>query len=72
MKKNDLNKSRSKSLKELGKLVEDKKLDLIKTKAKTAASREKNLKKAKNLKYDIAQILTIIKESQLIEKEKEQ
>ncbi|MFV1917271.1 MAG: 50S ribosomal protein L29 [Patescibacteria group bacterium] len=71
MKKNDLNKQRSKSLKELGKLVEDKKLDLIKTKAKTVASREKNLKKAKNLKHDIAQILTIIKESQLVEKEKE-
>lgn len=69
MKKSELTKLRSKKADVLGKTVTDKRLDLVKVSADIKASKEKNLKKAKNLRRDIAQILTLISEKELIEKE---
>ena len=68
MKRKDLSKLKEKSQKELIKLASDKKTEILKVIANIAAGREKNLKKASNLKRDHAQILTIIREKELIEK----
>lgn len=70
MKKGELTKLRTKKETELRKLVSDKKLLLARVIADVKASREKNLKKAKNLRRDIAQILTIFREKELIEQER--
>ena len=69
MKKSELTKLRSKKADVLEKTVVDKRLDLVKMSADIKASKEKNLKKAKNLRRDIVQILTLISEKKLIEKE---
>lgn len=70
MKKNELLKLRGKVKEELKDLAEVKKLEFLKVKANIKAKREKNLKKAKILRHDISQVLTIIKEKELMEKEK--
>lgn len=68
MKKRDLNDLRKKSIEELVKKVESLKSEMLETKAKVKAGKEKNLKKAKNLKVDISQIQTIIRQKQITEK----
>lgn len=68
MKKNDLNKLKAKKAEELKKIGVDKKVELIKISAEVTAGNESNNKKAKNLKRDIAQILTIIREKEIVEK----
>ena len=70
MKKKDLYKFREKSGSELKKVLQDKKLELLRVSVNIKASKEKNLKKAYNLKRDIAQLKTIKKEKELIDKEK--
>jgi ribosomal protein L29 len=70
MKKKDLYKFREKSGSELKKVLRDKKLELLRVSINIKASKEKNLKKAYNLKRDIAQLKTIKKEKELIDKEK--
>lgn len=70
MKKKDLYKFREKSGSELKKVLRDKKLELLRVSVNIKASKEKNLKKAYNLKRDIAQLKTIKKEKELIDKEK--
>lgn len=67
MKKNELTKLRNKDIEELKKITQDKKLELAKVFTDIKAGREKNLKKSKNLRCDIAQVLTIVKEKELIE-----
>ncbi len=69
MKKKDLTDLRNKKVSELEKLLSKKRNELINTYAKIKAGQEKNLKKAKNMRRDIAQILTIIREKELLEKE---
>ena len=71
MKKKELKDLKVKGLKELGKLVSQKKLELSESYAKIKAGQEKNLKKAKNLRRDVAQTLTIIREKELLEQESE-
>lgn len=66
MKKNEIEKLRTEKLKDFNKTVNEKRLELIKVKASIKTSREKNLKKAKNLRRDIAQMLTLIREKELI------
>ncbi|KKQ26286.1 MAG: 50S ribosomal protein L29 [Candidatus Woesebacteria bacterium GW2011_GWA1_37_8] len=70
MKKNELKTVRAKSSEELGKTLNDKKQDLEKIQLDLASGKEKNLKKVKNLKREIAQLLTVINEKTLIEAEK--
>jgi len=69
MKKKDLTDLRNKKINELEKLLSKKRNELINTYAKIKAGQEKNLKKAKNIRRDVAQILTIIREKELLEKE---
>jgi ribosomal protein L29 len=69
MKKKDLTDLRNKKINELEKLVSKKRNELINTYAKIKAGQEKNLKKAKNIRRDVAQILTIIREKELLKKE---
>ena len=72
MKTKDLQSLRTKDLKELTELVHHKGIEQVKSKAEIKAGREKNLKKVKFIKRDIAQILTIIKEKQIILKEQKE
>jgi ribosomal protein L29 len=69
MKKKDLTDLRNKKTNELEKLLSKKRNELINTYAKIKAGQEKNLKKAKNIRRDVAQILTIIREKELLKKE---
>ncbi len=72
MKKKDLVELKIKEVKEIKELLSKKKSELDALLSKLVAGGEKNLKKGKNLKKDIAQILTIIKEKEIIEEMKEE
>ena len=48
-------------------MVSDKKLELAKTLSELKVGREKNLKKPKNIRRDIAQMLTAVREKKLID-----
>ena len=67
MRKNDLNNLRKKDIKDLEGTLSKKKLEAGQDYAKIKGGREKNLKKYKSIRRDIAQILTIIREKQIIE-----
>jgi len=71
MKTKDLKNLRSKSVADLVKTVDAKKKDLLKLQISLSTGGEKNLKSVKNLKKEIAQILTIIREKEIVEKESE-
>ena len=66
MKKKDLTDFKNKRVEELKKLVEQKKMDLNQFLFKKISGGEKNVKKSRNLKKDIAQLLTIIRENENI------
>lgn len=66
MKKKDITELRSKKLEELVRQVSDKKIDLVKTHANMKVAKEKNIRKARTLRGEIAKILTIIREKQLL------
>ena len=65
MKKKELVELRSKDMANLNKLIVEKRVVLIKTETDLAVGREKNLKKVKNLRYDIAQIKSVVREKGL-------
>lgn len=69
MKKKDLIELRGKKIEEVKGLVAKKRLEQSYTQVKIASRSEKNVKKVKNLRKDLAQILTILKEKEIIEKE---
>ena len=69
MKKTDWQYLRKKSIKELRKVVEDKKNDLVKHNISRKTGKEKNLKKGKSIRKEIARILTIIREKEIVEQE---
>jgi len=69
MKKKDLQAARNKKVSELKKLVFKKKQEVEVLQAKVKAGQEKNLKKAKNIRIEIAQLLTLIREKEIIKKE---
>ena len=68
MKKKELYNLKSKPTEELRKIVLEKKTKLSMVKADIIASREKNLKAAKNLRHELGQILTIIRQKEIIDK----
>ncbi len=70
MKKKDLKDLRNKEIVDLNKIVVKKRQESIMAHAKMKTGQEKKVKKVKNLKREIAQILTIIREKQILEKEK--
>ncbi len=67
MKINELNKLKKKEKQDLEKISADNKIELVKIRAEVSAGNENNNKKIKNLKRDIAQILTVIREKELLE-----
>jgi ribosomal protein L29 len=67
MKKKELNELRGKSVKELRKLASDKRGEAEKVKMKIFAGKEKNLKLKRNLTREVAKILTLIREKEIIE-----
>lgn len=71
MKKKDLQLLRKKQLSELVALVRSKKDELVLSYAKLKADKLKNTSVLKNLRRDIAQILTLIKEKEIFEKSSE-
>lgn len=72
MKKKDLKDIRSKKIDELRKMVDEKKKEAAETFSKTKGGQESNVKKYKNQRKDIAQILTVIREKEIIEKMKKE
>ncbi len=68
MKKKEYNELRGKNIKELRKIVIAKKNDEEKAKMKILGGKEKNLKLKRNLSSEIAKILTLIREKEIIEK----
>jgi len=66
MKKNDFKNLKVKKIEELKKTVSAKKLELMKLLSNKASKAEKNLKKGRNLKKEIAQILTLVREMEII------
>jgi large subunit ribosomal protein L29 len=71
MKKNELNEHKNKTLQELNDMVDGKKLEIIKVTMEIKAGKEKNFKKAGNLRKNLAQIKTIIKEKELANEKEE-
>lgn len=70
MKTKDLKALVAKSDVELGKTLIDKKLELEKVLLAISTGKEKNFKKGKNLRREIAQVLTILNQKKLIKAEK--
>lgn len=68
MKRKELTDLKSKTIKDLIKMVMDKKFEAKKISLSISGGKEKNLKAGKNVRRDIAQILTVIKEKEIIEK----
>ena len=66
MKKKELTELRVKEAKELKKLAEDRQAEIKRINPELGIGKEKNLKKVKNLRREIAQVLTIIKEMEII------
>ncbi len=65
MKKKEFTELRGKDIKALRKLVFEKKTEAVKTKIGMSGGKEKNLKAFRNLRREIAQILTLIKEKEI-------
>jgi ribosomal protein L29 len=72
MKKKDFTELKKKDLKALNKLISEKKAESLKIKVAAVAGKEKNLKIFSNLRREIAQMLTLVKEKQILEKLEEQ
>ena len=68
MKTRELTSLRKKSPDEIKSLLEQKKFEAVESFAKMKAGQEKNLKRAKNLKREIAQIMTVFQEYNLSKK----
>lgn len=68
MKKKELSFFRTKKITEIKSEIVKKRKELAQFLVSLAAGREKNFKKGKNLKKDIAQMLTILKEREFLKK----
>ena len=68
MKKKELTDLKVKTAKDLIKLAGQKSTDAKKLKLDILSGKEKNLKAYRNMRKDIAQILSVAKEKQIIEK----
>ncbi len=67
MKTKEFKDLRNKSIKDLLKLVSDKKLESLKKGMAISGGKEKNLKLVANLRREIAKILTLIREKEILE-----
>lgn len=71
MKKKDLKVLRSKNIKTLNDQLEERRREFTSAWAEIKGGKEKNVNKAGNIRKDIAQLMTIIREKELIEEDKE-
>lgn len=71
MKTKDLKQLRTKTLKELTDIAKEKRREMLLSYAKIKAGKEKNTSLVKKIRKDIAQILTIIKEKEILERSKQ-
>lgn len=67
MKRKELNELRGKNIKDLNKIALEKRLESEKARMKMFGGKEKNLKVGRNLAREIAKILTLIREKEIIE-----
>ena len=67
MKRKEFNDLRGKNIQGLEKIALEKKLEAEKAKMKMLGGKEKNLKVRKNLAKEIAKILTLVREKEIIE-----
>jgi len=70
MKKKELNETKKKEISELRNIINKKRLELKMAHVNILDGKEKNLKLAKNLRKDIAQLLTFISEKEIFDKDK--
>ena len=68
MKKKELESLRKKEVKELTKMLEDKKKEYLLSYNQVKAGQEKDTRRPANIRKEVAQILTTIKEKEIIEK----
>ena len=68
MKRKDYNELKGKTIEDLVKLAGDKKNESVKEKMKILGGKEKNLKVHRNLRAEVAKILTLAREKQILEK----
>lgn len=69
MKKKDFVALRAKKTGELKDNIRERKNELIQTMGKIKAGEEKNLKKPHNLRLEIARMLSMVREKEILEKE---
>lgn len=69
MKKKEFAELKSKEISDLLKMVKAKKTELAKLGPKVISGQEKNLKKAANIRKEVAQILTLVREKEIFKKE---
>ena len=67
MKKKEFTNLKDKSIKDLMKMVNTKRVEVAKKAMEASAGKEKNLKASWSVRHDIAQILTLIKEKEILE-----
>lgn len=67
MKRKEFNELRNKKIEDLTKLAATKKLEAEKVAMKIMSGKEKNLKLERNLRTEIAKILTLVREKEIIE-----
>lgn len=67
MKKKEFNDLKAKDINALKKLAREKKLEADKKRMEIMGGKEKNLKATNNLRHDLAQILTVVREKEIIE-----
>ena len=70
MKRKDYIDLKGKTITELTKMISVKKTEAIKKKMQILAGKEKNLKLYRNLRTEIAKILTLVREKEILEKVK--
>lgn len=67
MKIKDFTALKNKEIKDLQKMAQEKKLEAKKAKLSMVSGKEKNLKIYRNLRRDIAQVMTLIREKEILE-----
>ena len=68
MKRKDYTELKGKTVKELVKLASTKKAEAVKSKMKILGGKEKNIKLYRQIRAEIAKILTLIREKEILEK----
>jgi len=68
MKRKDFTELKVKTAEELVKLASQKKLETMKVKMEILGGKEKNLKAYRNLRVELAKILTLIREKEILAK----